>query len=266
MTDRAHRRQPSDPKPTDEARKGSDSSVLFSLRELMDLEQGRVEDERAREERARIEANRAKMEAELRIAAADEARRRADAERRRAEELARKEEDARLEALRLAAVERARCEAIERGRLEQLAATHRHEEQLLKLKAESDRVRLKRTAIGLLAVAITAGAGALGYYLGVVRPRVEAEHQALATRGQQLDAEVRAQADGLERLDATSAQLRRDLETIESAPPAVTAAPSAPLSARPLPTVAGPRPTSAPTAQPNSKPCNKHDPLDPCLE
>lgn len=264
MTARDRRNPPAQASAAPESRTSNESSVLFSLRELMDLEHDRIDDERAREERALVEANRAKMEAELRIAAADEARRRADAERRRAEEMARKEEDARLEAMQLAAVERARLEAIERGRLEQVALEHRHEEAMLRLKAERDRVMLKRTTLGLLAVAMTCGAAALGYYVGVVRPRVAAEQRELIDRNAQLEAEVRAQADGLDQLGARSARLRDDLESIASAPAAPTVPPTA-ATATPQPTVVRPLPSAPPTATANSRPCDPRDPMDFCL-
>src|SRR5512138_3672464 len=88
-----------------------ESSVLFSLQELFNLEQDRIkqeDDEKKR--RAEMEA-RAREEAERRARAEEQARVMAEEERRRLEESRQREESARLDALRQAEIERARVEA-----------------------------------------------------------------------------------------------------------------------------------------------------------
>jgi len=85
-----------------------ESSVLFSLKELMDLEQERIAREEA--DRARkAEELRLKREAEERAKRElEEQRAREEEERRRAEAQRQREEEARLEAIKQAEIERAK--------------------------------------------------------------------------------------------------------------------------------------------------------------
>ena len=78
-----------------------ESSVLFSLKELMNLEENRIKEEEAEKAaRARAEAERkAREDAERR--AAEERRLREEEEARRGEEQRKREELARVEAIRL---------------------------------------------------------------------------------------------------------------------------------------------------------------------
>ena len=88
-----------------------ESSVLFSLKELMNLEENRIKEEEAEKDR------RARHEAETRASAeraardAEERRLREEEERRRSEEQRQREEAARLEAIRHGEIEKARAEA-----------------------------------------------------------------------------------------------------------------------------------------------------------
>ncbi|NUP06161.1 MAG: hypothetical protein HOW73_08895 [Polyangiaceae bacterium] len=265
MTERGarHRSKPTDPSTKQST--PSESSVMFSLRELMSLESDRIEDERAQEERARIEAQRAKMEAELRLAAAEEARRRAEAERALAEEGRKREEAARLEAIRLGELERARLEALEQSRLQQLEVEHKHAAEILRLKGDRDRVRLKRSIVTITIGTVVFAAAGIGYYVGVLRPRMEAEQRALADRSAQLDKERKARADDLAELDAERSRLQRDLDAIPTTAPAVTVTPvvtaQPTVTPRPPPTVKPP-PPPPPTA---TGKCNPLDPMDECV-
>jgi colicin import membrane protein len=158
-----------------------ESSVMFSLKELMELENHRVEEENQAELEERQAQHRARMEAELRMQAANEARRKAQDDRRRAEEASAREEAARHEAMRVAAVERARMEALDGARLGAMALDHQHQRDIAALRADKEKRTLRRLTIGGAIVSIGLLAGGLGYYLGVVQPNAQrAEQQARA--------------------------------------------------------------------------------------
>ena len=95
-----------------------ESSVLFSLKELMNLEEDRIKTEEADRAAQAAAAERARQDAERQAREAEQARIRAEEERRRAEEQRSREEAARLEAIRVAEIEKARVEAEQRARLE----------------------------------------------------------------------------------------------------------------------------------------------------
>ncbi|HEX7600168.1 MAG TPA: hypothetical protein VF316_01135, partial [Polyangiaceae bacterium] len=137
-----------------------DSSVLFSLQELMTLEKDRVRAEEDLERRAEEAMLRQQREDEARRLAAEEARLRDAEERRRRDEQRAREESARLDAIRQAEVERARLEAESAGRLEQLKRQQAHEKELATLHQDRGKKRLRIfafSAVALLFVALTAG-------------------------------------------------------------------------------------------------------------
>lgn len=151
-----------------------ESSVLFSLNQLMQIEEDRVAEEERRtraEEEAREAARR---DAERRARAEEEAALRAEEERRAAAAAARREEEARLEALRLVEVERARFEAERQARIALLTQQHAHEQKLAALAEDRQKRRLRWTLVvgSIAAAALFGGAG--GWYFGVVRPAEEA--------------------------------------------------------------------------------------------
>jgi hypothetical protein len=140
----------------------NESSVLFNLRQLMELEEARVQSEA---EAAR-EAESAARERVL-AARAREERAAAELERARAEELRRVElEAARLEQEREAALLRVRLEAEARARaeLEQLALER---ERIALVRAQVSR---KRGAPTVLLIAFAAAAiSVVGVYASIVR-------------------------------------------------------------------------------------------------
>ncbi len=133
-----------------------ESSVLFSLRELMSLEEQRVADEQASQRR------RAELAAEAERSAARASREEEDRRRREADGLARVEaeqtraEAVRLAAIRDAAIERARQEAEGAVRLEELRVRHEHEERVTALRQDRQRRRfsLLTCVLGTLLVAV----------------------------------------------------------------------------------------------------------------
>jgi colicin import membrane protein len=172
------------------------SSVLFSLRELMNLEEERIETEKQREEEARAADKRAKMEAELRLRAAEEARIRAEEERRQNDAAREREEAARLEAIQRAAIERTRLETEERARLAQMELSHKHERELQMLKADKQKTGLRRALIGVAVASVVFAGSGLGYYFGVAVPAAERDRAAAETEARQLkEARDKAEAD-----------------------------------------------------------------------
>ncbi len=131
-----------------------ESSVLFSLKELMNLEEDRIkqedDDEEAPGSRPRC---RPRVEAERRAREAEEARMRAEDERRRRKSSAPREEQARLEAIRQGEVEKARLEAEQQARLRAMAQQQEHERQLAALTQDKRQEDSSRTiAVGIGAV------------------------------------------------------------------------------------------------------------------
>jgi len=134
-----------------------ESSVLFSLKELMNLEEDRIkkeEDDKKKREEAELAA---KLDAERKAREEEERRLRAEDDRRRGEEQRSREEAARLEAIRHGEVEKARVEAEGVARMEAMRRQQEHEKELHHMKSTSGHRTLK----------IMLGIGAF-VFLGVV--------------------------------------------------------------------------------------------------
>lgn len=142
-----------------------ESSVLFSLKELMGLEEERIRNEEAEKAAAAAAAEKARLDAERAAREAEEARIRAEEERRRMEEARAREEAARHEAIRQAEVEKARVEAEQRARIEAMTAQQQHEQKLAALQHDKSKSKLRKILIGVaIAVPIFGGvAGFLAY-------------------------------------------------------------------------------------------------------
>lgn len=154
-----------------------ESSVLFSLNQLMKLEQDRVhEEDLAARDRAEAEAA-ARREAEQRARAQEEATRCAEEARRRAEAAVRREQEARLQAIQLGELERARVEALQKAHIDQLAQAQEHERRMAALAQDAQKRRLTRALIAGAALTVSIFGGGAGLYFGSVRPAVEAERQ-----------------------------------------------------------------------------------------
>ncbi len=150
-----------------------DSSVLFSLSQLMCLEQQRVREEEEARQKAREASQRARLEAERRVREEEEERSRVAEAPLRAVETARREESVRHEAMRLAGMEKARIEAEQRAKIAILEQEQRHERDLASLQQDAQKKRLQRTLIlgGALAVALLGGGA--GLYFGKLQPEAE---------------------------------------------------------------------------------------------
>ena len=135
----------------------SDSSVTFSLSELVEMERQRLREERERESDAeRKRAARARDEAERARAQADEARARDEAARRE-RTLVEAEAKARVEGQKQAVLDVARIEAEARIKIEADEAARRHEIALLRARLDHRSAR-GRTAIAIaLALSVVVG-------------------------------------------------------------------------------------------------------------
>jgi colicin import membrane protein len=131
-----------------------ESSMLFSLRGLMDVEQQRIDLE--------ADARRRALE-EIRMAREEDALR----------ERARRERSDHVERIRLGVIERARLQAEATARLELVEQRHAHERQLSALRDELRRRRERQLTLASLLFAVASSAAGVGLYFGKVRPEAE---------------------------------------------------------------------------------------------
>lgn len=172
-----------------------ESSVLFSLNQLMHIERQRLLEEEETARRRAEAAVAARLDAERRAREEREARLRAAESRLRAEEAEQREMEARLAAIRLAELEKVRIDAERRERIALMEQANEHERKLAALQQDEQKKRLKRILVAgsaLVAVLFTAGSG---IYFGQIRPAAE-------LRQQQEEAELRAREAELARLKA----------------------------------------------------------------
>lgn len=165
-----------------------ESSVLFSLNELMGLEEDRIrQEERARTnaakaaEEARAAAERAKLEEE-------QARTRAEEERRRQEELRRKEEEARLVAIQEAELAKAKADAENQARLAAMREQQEHQRRLEELRQDQGKKKLK-IAVGSVAALLVAAIGLFVFF------SVEASREQERQNAMRLEAEARVEEE-----------------------------------------------------------------------
>jgi len=154
-----------------------ESSVLFSLKELMNLEEDRIRQEEDTKRKAEEAAAAARAETERRAREEEEARIRAQEEKRRGEDLRTREEAARLEAIRHAEVEKARLEAENRARMEQLRHQQEHERQLAMVTQDKSKKRLVLIASGAGVLFIGALVGGAVLYSNAQKRQQELQAQ-----------------------------------------------------------------------------------------
>lgn len=189
-----------------------ESSVLFSLKELMTIEEDRIKTEEQETARSAAEAERMRLEAERQAREAEEARKRAEEERRRAEEQRRREEAARLDAIQKGELEKARAEAEQRARLEAMTSQQEHERQLAALTQDKGKKRL-RNALIVGSIAVVLGGSTAGYF---VYQNME-ESKALQAQKDAEAARLREEAQKKEReLEAKLAQITELEERISA--------------------------------------------------
>ncbi len=201
----------------------NDGSIAVSLRELMRLEDDRVERERQTqrrrlEEEAEASAARQRQarEEELSALYAEHARQSAEAERER-------EMAARLDGIGRAEVERARLEARDEALATERSAEMRHAEELARLGHDlgGRRLRLVIAALTVTTVAVVAGFGA--YYRLEMKP--EAARRAALAEADQKSADEKVHA--LERdLQRVKGEIDRAKDAMNAVAPVVRTAPA----------------------------------------
>jgi colicin import membrane protein len=201
----------------------SESSVLFSLREL-----ARMEDDRAREQAEAAERRRA-LEHEKRLRSQREQLAREQAEAQEREELGRRaqerarEEEARLQAIHNAAVEAARIESEARIRARERERERNHEVEVERARGQARRVRLQTGLQGFVVGLFVTLAASGAIYVGAVAPRDKSQVDALRARVDSTEAALRASGakeeaaeQGLRALQAEGASLRNDRDRLQS--------------------------------------------------
>jgi hypothetical protein len=238
-----------------------ESSLLFSLDSLLADERERVEKERRQAERARAEAERQKA-AEAARRAEEQARSAAEARARaaREEELLR-EQEARLEGIRRAEIERVTAVARLRSEIELDVRKSEHELRLTAARAARQARALKGAlgALGLLAVLVTGGA--LAFEFGVRNPeraRLQARFDGELASERERTGHVRKL---LEESERRAWRLERALEDVKPA-----SVPAPPTTLERTPPARPARPPVRPGPR-ERRPCtgNPNDPLNPCL-
>ena len=238
---------------------------MFSLESLLALERDKIELERQQAEAQRKAALEAEAHAE-RQRQAERARLAAEArERAMLEDRRQREEQARLEAIRQAELDRVRFESHLKAELEVAANRERHEREL---QAAALATGVKRIRTVLIGVAVIAGLGIAGTVaFALMSPRGELERLRAAAAAARTNEDARAAE--LRGILSDAERRRRDLEAQLAArahdaalapAPVHSATPTTPRPGRPV------RPT-APTGPHRPTPCtgDAHDPLNPCL-
>jgi colicin import membrane protein len=246
-----------------------ESSVLFSLKELMSLEEDRIRaEEDEREQRARAdEAQRQATERATREA--EEARLRAEEEQRRMEELRRREEEARLNAIHNAEMEKARAETDHRTRMEAMAAQQVHEQQLAALHGDKSKKRLQ-IWIGVITGVLLISGVTGGLLFKRSSDQKEREKQALAAQAQEAKDELDRLKRESEEKEKKVSELKRQFDSAkdeaERAKIEAQLAKAKKESEDARSRLTGGRPAGDGPSKP-SKPCNcpPGDPLCSCL-
>ena len=230
-----------------------ESSVLFNLRELMNIEEDRVrEEEEARirreaEERERIAAEARQREEEA------EAQRRAEEEERLTVERLHREEEERILRERQEAELRVRLEEEARAKAEEHQRVLEHEREIAQIHAQRRGVHP-----GLLAAAavLVIGLGA-GAYFGIYRPAVERREAAALSAKMEAEREAREAEKARQAAklaDEKRAKAEQDAETARAERDRQAA-----IAARKR--ASQPKPTQRRTPQRRQKATDSDDPL-----
>lgn len=237
-----------------------ESSLLFSLEGLLETERERVQ----REQRELLE----RRENELRRTA-EVAERRRQAEQQRREAEARRQaladerarlEQAQIDAVKQATIERARLEVEARVKLAEIEQRSQHELSLSRIREAQRGARYRAwswlSSVGLLLVAV----GSLALYAGFIVPRHahELAHLQSLLSASTIKSELVEQKLGAERRQ--SEKLSERVHALEARPPEAQPDPkTSPPTVRPEPK----RTPRTPTAPADC--ADDGDPLSPCL-
>ena len=190
------------------AKARNESSTIFSITELMRMEEVRLDEERKHRQRSMSQAEAARRAAQERERQEMEERKREEEARHRARQEREAEEAAMLAGRMLAFVSRTKVEAETEATLRIQRETHQRELELTRARNDT---RLFQWRAGLVAVAATAllGLGAMtGSYFGVIQP----DHESAMARLQSEKADQATKIAKLERDVDQEVKRRHDLE------------------------------------------------------
>lgn len=139
----------------------NDTSVQFSLQELMELERERLESEREAAARAEQRAHEARLLERAARERSEAERAREAEERQRLERSRAREERARLEAIAHAELERARLEVEARAHIEALSRMQAHEREVVAIHRDRGKRALRRIVVATLVALAIVAAGAV---------------------------------------------------------------------------------------------------------
>lgn len=220
-----------------------ESSVLFSLKELMNLEEDRIkkeDEERKQREHAELQA---RMDAERRTREEQEAALRAEQERRHVEETRAREEATRLDAIRHGEVEKARIDAENAGRMEAMKRQQAHERDLEVVRQDKHKNTLRimvGASIFVLLAALTGGGIIIKGQLDKAK-QLEAQLNSLSEDQDRLKKQLASATTDEERarIQAQLDEKNLEVESLKKNPTAPTAKPTAKGGggAVPVPTV-----------------------------
>jgi len=200
-----------------------ETSVIFSLQELMRMEQDRITDqERERQQQLR-EREKAEREAKRLAAAAQEEKLRQEEQQRRAEDARAREEVARIEAMQRAILEAERARAIEQARKAQSEHELIHSLELERTVLALSRNRLRAVLMGVsIAACLLIGVISTASF-GLMLPQSERRVASLQERSARFEQENEGLKRRLETSSAKTDRLVEQLQTSETARGTLTA-------------------------------------------
>ena len=176
-----------------------ESSVLFNLKELMNLEEDRIHSEAEAAQKA-ADAERARIAAEAAARkAAEEARIRAEQEAQAAAERAQREEEERVRREAEEGALRVRLEAEAAARAEEQSRLLAHEQKLATIEAEKKKGVHPGIIVGIILLVVGGGVGA---YFGFVKPQLDERDRAAQLASEQAEHERQAREAERTRLPA----------------------------------------------------------------
>lgn len=198
------------------AEKQSESSVLFSLQELMTLEKSRVEEEEQHRRQQAEAATQAKLEAERRTRAEQEQRLREEDEHRRQAELRRRMEEAQIEAAKLAEIEKRSLEQRHHLQMEAVAQQQAHERQIQQIQAQKRKGAHPALLAGI-GVALLGAIVAIVFFVWI-KPIGEARDAVAAAQTRSASIERKDWEDGLKLVAIAKDKdpSNKDLATVEA--------------------------------------------------
>lgn len=189
--------------------KPNESSALFSLQQLMDIEEERLQQEEAERVHKIEAARKAEREASLRRQQEEEARvaqARAEEDDRRRRD---REHQVQMEAMRAAIIEQQRIKTERLADQQKDALRMENEREMARIAQQSAAKKLRRALLGVSLGAAAIIAGGLGLYFGKIKPDNDLKAEAIAQEARDAQqarasaerdkAAVQAQIDQLQR-------------------------------------------------------------------